>query len=333
MLVLTIWRNKVSGRMNKFDRIYDLHRIFRQRRYPVAMQTLCDELECGEATVKRLIRLMREQFGAPIFNVRGKGWRYDPNIAFELPGMWFNADELAALLGIQRILSGLQPGLLDQAMGPIRRRVDALLQRAAPGAGREMERVKPLAMMPRARRLPRFSAVAGAVVARRRLVIDYHARRDDRVTTREVSPQRLVHYRDNWYLDAFCHLRGELRSFAVERILRVRKLKQAAKELPRSQLDAFYSGAYGIFGGEADKRALLRFTPERARWVADEIWHPEQQGCWLEDGRYQLAIPYGNPTELILDICRHGAEVEVIDPPELRAAVADRLRRAAEQYD
>lgn len=63
-----------------------------------------------------------------------------------------------------------------------------------------------------------FQTVAGAVLQRRRLAIRYHGRSADRVTDREISPQRIAHYRDNWYLDAWCHQADGLRTFAPERL-------------------------------------------------------------------------------------------------------------------
>jgi predicted DNA-binding transcriptional regulator YafY len=77
---------------------------------------------------------------------------------------------------------------------------------------------------------------------------------------------------------------------------------------------------------------VLRFTAERARWVADEHWHPDQQGHWLDDGRFELSIPYSDPRELLLDILKYGAEVEVVAPPGLRQSVMTRLRSALMQY-
>jgi proteasome accessory factor C len=71
--------------------------------------------------------------------------------------------------------------------------------------------------------------------------------------------------------------------------------------------------------------AVLRFTAERARWVANEEWHPEQRGEFLPDGRYQLSLPYADPRELIMDILKYGPDVEVVAPDSLRAAVAERL--------
>jgi predicted DNA-binding transcriptional regulator YafY len=109
-------------------------------------------------------------------------------------------------------------------------------------------------------------------------------------------------------------------------------LDAAARDVPDSDLDAHYASAYGIFGGAADKTAVLKFTPERARWVSAETWHPQQQHTWLPDGSYELRIPYRESRELVMDVMRHGASVEVIAPPELRREVADELRRAASRY-
>jgi len=318
--------------MNSFDRIHEINRVFTSHRYPVSMQTLCDELECSRATVTRLLGVLRDYLGAPIYNVRGKGWRYDQSSAFELPGMWFTAEELEALLSIQQLLTGLQPGLLDGMLRPMRRRIEKILTRAAPLAGGEIARIRILSMQARNRPLPHFRTVAAAVLERNRLVFAYAARSSGETTRREVSPQRLVHYRDNWYLDAFCHLRDDLRTFSLDCISEAKQTSRKAKPVSETVLNRKLGAAYGIFAGDAAKTAVLRFTPERAMWVAHETWHPEQQGRWMADGRYELRIPYGNPAELVLDICRYGPDVEVVAPESLRQAVAERLRKAAAQY-
>ena len=90
--------------------------------------------------------------------------------------------------------------------------------------------------------------------------------------------------------------------------------------------------AYGIFGGKADKVAVLKFTPERARWVADEQWHPQQQRQWLGDGSYELTIPYREPRELVMDILRHGSGVTVMAPDALAEAVRAELAEALKAY-
>ncbi|MDT8429578.1 MAG: WYL domain-containing protein [Pseudomonadales bacterium] len=48
--------------------------------------------------------------------------------------------------------------------------------------------------------------------------IKYSSRSKEELSERWVSPQRLVYYRDNWYLDAWCHLREGLRMFSIDRL-------------------------------------------------------------------------------------------------------------------
>jgi predicted DNA-binding transcriptional regulator YafY len=110
-------------------------------------------------------------------------------------------------------------------------------------------------------------------------------------------------------------------------------LPDEAMEIPDEQLDRYYSGSFGIFSGPATQTAVLRFTSQRARWVAEEQWHPDQQGSWLDDGSYQLSLPYGDSRELVLDILRYGPDVEVIAPEELRGEVKGRLIAALKQYE
>lgn len=149
---------------------------------------------------------------------------------------------------------------------------------------------------------------------------------------RDISPQRLTWYRNNWYLDAWCHRAEAFRRFACERIDDPYPLDTAARDCTDAEIDAYFAHAYGIFAGSASKTAVLRFSPERARWVAEEQWHPRQEGSFLPDGRYELRLPYGAEPELLMDILRHGPQVEVVAPPELRQATRDLLAQTLASY-
>jgi predicted DNA-binding transcriptional regulator YafY len=118
----------------------------------------------------------------------------------------------------------------------------------------------------------------------------------------------------------------------VDRVTNAAELNEPAEEVSQDKLDEHFASSYGIFAGKANKTAILVFSSERARWVADERWHPKQVGQFLTDGRYELRIPYRDPRELIMDILRHGAEVEVIKPEGLRQQLAAELGRALSQY-
>lgn len=322
--------------MERLQRIYRLHQILTGRRQPIAHQVLQEKLECSRATVSRIIQDMRLYFNAPIeYNRSCNGYHYAPNDgqAFELPGLWFSETELYALLTTQQLLAHVQPGLLDTQLKPVKERIEQILANRHLGSEEISKRVRILRMTGRNVGLECFQAVAGALLQRNSLHISYHGRGNDETSQREISPQRLLHYRDNWYLDAWCHTRKALRSFAVERIFAAKVLPQRCRDVPEKQLDVHYVSSYGIFAGEPKHTAVLRFTPERARWVADEHWHPQQQSLLLGDGSYELRIPYSDPRELVMDILKHGEEVEVIEPDSLRQLLSKHLQRALLQYE
>ena len=153
--------------------------------------------DCSEPTVYRLIRIMRDFFGAPIdYDNEAGGYFYRRDVdggTYELPGMWFNARELQALLVFDRLLEGLEPGLLGEHLAPLARRMRDLLEHRRLGLNEAANRVRVLGMASR----PTgewFHVLASATLQRRKLHLIYHGRERDRVTERLVSPQRLVHY-------------------------------------------------------------------------------------------------------------------------------------------
>ena len=321
--------------MERFARIYHLHRLLQGSKLPVARKTIEARLDCSKATATRIIDELRNFTCDPIpYDRMRNGYHYQnpERHRQDLPFLWFSAPELNALLVIHHHLETLQNGFLGDSLAPLRERIQAMLELYGESAEEIGHRIKSLAAAKRGDSSLSFPRCAEAVLQRKKILLDYHARGADKQETREVSPQRLIHYRDNWYLDAWCHQRAALRIFAVERIKRTELLPQPAVDIGDTELDAHFAAGYGIFAGPAQAIAVLNFSAESARWVADAQWHPQQQGRYLTDGRYQLRIPYGNPTELIMDILKYGPDAEVLEPPELRAAVAERLAAALAVY-
>jgi proteasome accessory factor C len=316
--------------MDGFDRLYELHGLLAARRGPISTRELLQRLECSRPTLQRTVQHLRDYLGAPIHNRPGEGYFYDPSEgpAFDLPGLWFTADELRALIVMRHLIASIEPGVLSEHLAPFATRIEALVHRAAPGTRDfPIERVRVLQSHGRAPSDKWFRRIANALAEARRVRIRYLGRARNRVSDREVSPQRLVYYRDNWYMDAWCHAAEALRTFSVDRVQDLESVDTPAMAISDRDLDDHLASSYGIFAGRPRRTALLRFSAERARWVADEQWHPAQSGQFTTDGRYELAVPYGDPTELVGDILRQGAEVEVLEPAELR----DRIRAEIEK--
>ncbi len=298
-----------------------------------------EELECAKSTAKRLIHKMRLYLDAPIkYHREQNGYYYDYSKTdhthpYELPGLWFNTSELHALLTTQALLEKVDPGIYSQQLSPLKQRIQTLLEQTGEKHDEINKRIRILAIAQRKFNNHIFRHITTAVLQRKKLNISYMGRQQTQPTQRIISPQRLTHYRYNWYLDTWCHLRKEFRTFAVERISHASVKNDKAKEFNEKELDDYFASAFGIFSGEAKHTAVLHFTPERARWVAEEQWHPEQQSQWLENGNYELRIPYGNPTELIMDILKYGSDVEVIKPATLRNAIKSKIQAMALLYE
>ena len=323
--------------MDRYERILALHRHLKSARYPVPLARLMDELGCSRATLYRDIAFLRDALGAPVeSDSTGEGgFRYDQKEAerFELPGLWLYSDELHALLATHQLLDRTGSGVLSSALAPLRSRIESLLAQQAGGKRWPMERVRVIGSYVRRRDEVAFRIVASAVLERRQVEFDYLARSTNERTHRRVSPQRLTHYRDNWYLDAWDHEREALRSFSVDRIQHARVRDEAARDLPDDELDLHLASSYGIFSGAPKGIATIVFSPKAARWVADEHWHSKQEGRFLPDGRYQLKLPYSNARELLMDVLRYGADAEITEPVALREQAKTLLGLALSAYD
>src|SRR5689334_3943131 len=276
--------------MDKFDRIFRLHAILASRRTPISLEELKEKLDCSKATVHRTINALKDYLGAPIvFDSERQGYRYTADAKapeFELPGLWFTPMELQALAIIQRLLEEVGRGLLEEHVGALARRLNELTHHKRLNLSESARRLKFPAIAGRPAG-PAFQIAISATLERKKLQMHYHARGTNEHTFRTISPQRVIHYRESWYLDAWDEDKQALRSFSIDRILQLTALSEPATSIPEEQLDQHYSSSYGIFSGPADKIAILHFSPERARWVGDEQWHPKQEGAYLADGTYE----------------------------------------------
>lgn len=316
--------------MSQTDRIARIRTLLTSRRC-VSRQTLLEYLEVSPATLKRDLEFLRSNFNMPItWNRELGGYQIDPGqttgAQIEMPGLWFSDKEIHALLTMQHLLANLDPGgILAPHVAPLIERLNRLLGAADNPAEEIRKRVLIVGIGKRSMKLAHFENIGSALLRRKRLAIRYYARGRDQESEREISPQRLVHYRENWYLDAWCHLRGALRNFAVDSIRKVELLDHTAKEVPGHTLDTVLGPGYGILAGTDLQWARLRFSPERARWVATEHWHPAQRGTFDRDGHYVLEVPYADHRELLMDVLKHGRHCEVLGPVGLRLQVGGEI--------
>ena len=326
--------------MDRTERFYKIDQMLVERRV-VSFEALRAVLEVSPATLKRDLLYLRDRLHAPIaWDRAAGGYRYAGKPAgpraggqFELPGLWFNGREIHALLTMQQLLANLdQGGLLSPHVQPLMARLNGLMGSADDSAEEVRRRVRIIGMAARKLDIGQFERVGSALLRRKRLRITYRARGTGADSDREISPLRLLHYRENWYLDAWCHMRRGLRSFSADAITRAEILEKPARDISEKHLNAILGAGYGIFSGKRVRWAKLLFTPQRARWVETEQWHPRQKGQMRADGAYLLELPYADDRELAMDILKYGPDCEVLEPVELRARVRERLAATLSLY-
>ena len=320
----------------------DLERLHRikymiQARKCVPIEDFLGELEISKATFKRDLEYLRDRMNASIVFDRAEGgYRFDkPNAGerIELPGLWFSEKEATALVLMQHLLDNLdQGGLISSHIDPLVEIIDGILGQSEVSAKELRKRIKVFGMSARKNSLENFEEVGNALLKRQRLQIEYYSKGANETTNREVSPQRLIFYRDNWYLDAYCHMRKGLRSFALDGIRQAALLNKKTEEISEKELHENFAESYGIFSGKATQRAKLRFTPERARWVSGETWHGQQVSSFDKDGNYILEFDYNQDPELVMEILKHGSGVEVLGPSGLKKRVIEELTKSLKNY-
>lgn len=324
-------------KMTKTARVYKIEMLIRNRGH-VSFKTLLDELEVSPATLKRDLEYLRDRLDAPIeYDRFANGYRLGAGLRgqtkHELPGLWFDDRELYSLLMAHQLLSDIDDqGTLSRHLQPLLERIHEMLGTSDTEAKAITKRVKIISAARRPVPGKFFELVGEALVKRRRVQMRYLTRGRGEVTEREVSPQRLVHYRNTWYLDAWCHKSEALKRFALDAVEQATIVDTRAKEVPLKQVETEMDVGYGIYAGAKPQWATLVFEPQAAQWVSREQWHPKQRGRWLDDGRYEVQLPFADATELAMDVMRHGDQVQVLEPADLVAMVGAGHQRAAARY-
>ena len=335
--------------MDRTERFYRIELLIK-RQSGVSFDQLLAELEVSPATLKRDLQYLRDRMDAPIVYARDENvYRFADGAAaaanggasaragvgktHELPGVWFSEKELHALLTMHQLIAGLDDGgVLGRHLQPLLDKLHGMLGASGAEAQSLMRRVRIVNPAKRAVASRWFEEAVSAVLSRRRLLISYYTRSKRSESERVLSPQRLLHYRNTWYLDAWCHASEGLRRFALDAVRSAKVLDEPARELPMATVEEALDQGYGIFGGARLRWATLHFSAEAAQWVAQEEWHPQQQLKAQADGSLRMRIPYSEHTELVMDVLRHGPNVRVISPPELMAQVRDQLEQTLQGY-
>lgn len=303
----------------------------RRERFPNA-STLAVHSEISTKTAQRSIDYFRDRLQAPLeYEVSRKGYYYtDPT--FQLPVIRISEEELLALLISRKLITEASAGSLGDELGSVSRRLSSLLSANLPGRARpedafsfRWKNISPTDPLI-------FKTVTSALLQGKLLTFCYYSPTATDCTMRTVEPHHMVNYMGNWHLISFCHLRTEWRDFVLGRMTLCTVDGEAFQIRDKEEWQPFLQNTFGIFQNRESFNVVLRFTPDRSRWIKGEVWHEGQSEEFHEDGSLIRTIPASHEAEIMMEILKHGSQVEVLEPVWLRDKVVKELQMSVKKY-
>jgi predicted DNA-binding transcriptional regulator YafY len=274
-----------------------------------------------------------EAAGVPLLSERADGrvrWRLMDGYR-NLP-LTFSPTELTALLISRHLLKPLEGTPIWSALDSAMNKAAAVLPPSSHHYLGRMQDILSVGIGPHKRyqrHRETIDRLTQAIDKHRTIQMRYYSASRGRMTRREVDPYRLWFASGGLYLVGHCHLRKDVRMFAVERIRSV-TLTDHPYQMPLGfDLEAYVQDALTVMRGPRVEVELL-FNKENAAWVKDRVWHPSQRLIPLRGGRLRMTLTVADTRELVGWVLSFGSGVRVIEPESLRKAVQQEAKRIVE---
>jgi len=315
----------------QLERLLWLHQQVKAQHFPNAAR-LSERFEVSEKTAQRDITLLRDRFSAPLaFDHARNGYFYEDTF-YELPWLPASQQEVLCLLLARRMLDRAAGGFIGRELDRLTEKVFAT--ECSPKFTPEIIQSAFSAVWSgyAPAQEENFRLVAGALIHRCPIRFDYQSPAAVQITDRKVEPHHLQHYMGSWVLTAFCRNRNDWRKFYLARMSNLQVIEPAFTPRPECEWRPLLEGAFGLFQGDDTVEVVLRFTPFRARWVREQIWHPAQQTIEHSDGSFDLTLPVADFREITMRILQFGADCRVIAPEALREEVQKEIEKMSRLY-
>lgn len=298
-------------------------------KYPNA-RALAEKFELSQKTAQRDIEFIRDRLNAPLVYVPDKkGYEYEEK-TYEFPGIWINEEELAALLISFRLASTIPDRRLKSSLQQI------LASRSLkfPVSLNELSEKVSVKNIEYARVSETiFQEIVDALLYNKSLEIHYYSPHKDEATERVIFPLHLLQYMGNWHLIAHCSLRDELRDFALSRIRSIKpSFQKINPQISTSSVKEYIRRNFGLLSSDTSTEVCLKFSPDIAPWVSEQIWHSKQEQTNHIDGSLCLTFPVADLKEIKREVLRYGSQVEVLSPQALREEVKKEIEKMKKIY-
>lgn len=315
-------------------RIYQIHRLLRSHRYP-DLKTLVQKFEVSERTILRDLNSMRYDLGAPIAYSRQQRGYYYSDEKFTLPTLHLTQGEAIAVFLGERLLSQYRGTPFEPAIRSALEKISTLLPEEVSLDFSEVERLISFDVEPlrgeEKQLAEAFNLLSQAAHERRTVEMTYFSQYRGEETKRQVDPYHLRSSFGAWYLIGYCHMRDEVRMFALDRIRDLRLTDQIFAIPEDFSVEEYLGDSLHLERGEPVEVAI-KFDPYQARWIRERVWHSSQSIEELPDGSLILRMVVGSLGEVKRWAMSFGARAEVLEPERLREEIRREIGKVGEVY-
>jgi predicted DNA-binding transcriptional regulator YafY len=319
------------GMKNIYERFVWFDDRVRARKYPNAT-SLSEQFEISAKTAQRDIDFMRDRLLCPLdYDSSQKGYYYD-NETFSLPMVYLSSEELSALLIARKMLQDISGGAIGDEISSIVDKITNILKKHSVVADQidDAFSFQLIEYSPAPETV--FKAVLEGCLKKKCLSFTYYSPATEDKSERMVEPYHLLNYMGTWHTIGYCHLRKEIRDFALSRISEAKVLTESFKTPADFDFKKYFLSTFGLYKGKSAKEVTLRFTPEKSKWIKDQIWHKNQKVKLLKDGSLEISFPVSDFSEIKREILKHGDAVTVIKPEGLREVIKSEAINIAKIY-
>jgi predicted DNA-binding transcriptional regulator YafY len=287
------------------------------------------DCSCHLRTVRRDLEALEVCF--PLYTERIEGqthWRLMEGYR-NVPALAFSATELMALLLTRDLLKPLEGTHLKASIDSVFNKAAGALPPEGLAYIRQMQAYFSVGLGPH--KIYRdhketIDRLTRAIAQHRTVQMRYYSASRDATSRRDVDPYHIWYAMGALYLVGYCHLRREVRLFAVDRIRSLTVTNQPCQMPLGFDLEAYLKDALVAMRGEPIEVELL-FDKKTTAWAKDREWHPSQEVSMLKDGRMKLRLHVADTRELVGWILNFGSGVRILKPASLREKVQEEARQ------
>jgi predicted DNA-binding transcriptional regulator YafY len=297
-------------------------------------RSLPEDYACHPRTIRRDLEALEVHFPIYTDHVGGQvRWKLVEGFN-RVPALQFSATELMALIFTRDLTRPLEGTPIKESIDSVLAKAEGALPSAAGDFVQQLQGWFSAGIGPHKtyrKHREKIDQLARAITKKRTVEMRYYTAMRDKTSRRKVDPYRIWYAAGALYLIGYCHMRQDVRMFAIDRILSLTVTNLPCQMPLGFNVEDYVRDALSVMRGGPQIEVELRFDRKTSAWAKDRIWHPSQKAILDNDGCLTLVLQVADTPELIGWILSFGSGVKVIRPEILIQQLKSEAREILQQ--